>query len=511
MFCTKCGKQLHDGDAFCAHCGTKVREELLFKSEPKATGYGYNDVVFNPPFKAEAERRTQHIAQEVKPYSSEPKREAVQLDWNLDGFPTAERKKNDEFEFNWDAVIDRRRESKPVTVEKILPELEIQPTVEEIQAKPVIEAITEETTEVAEPAEEEISLFQKKDKEEPLSIEELERALFGDEDFSTPAPKDPSVTMEYKHITGAEKEELEAVLEAAESKMDAEAPAVETVLEEPEVHVEKVEEKAEEKFYTYNAKKNAFQELLDKERERLKALEDQRQTEWDAITKSKPGEAYQPRKALEFDEVFVEPKLPLVPPVKEVAVVQAPLTAMVMAADNFAEVDTEAEELVEVAVVQAPLTARIEVFCDEVCDADETPGEETPEEKEEVVEQFPFPSGAETDEPGEETAVEEETSVDEKTKLRYSDVFPVDAFNTADSDQSSKLDKKKEVAEAYNKIFEEEEEVGGNKLLKAIIVFLSLVVLAEIIIIGAKFVAPDSALTQYVDVLLSKIAMLFEK
>ena len=27
MFCTKCGRPLHDGDKFCAYCGTKVREE----------------------------------------------------------------------------------------------------------------------------------------------------------------------------------------------------------------------------------------------------------------------------------------------------------------------------------------------------------------------------------------------------------------------------------------------------------------------------------------------------
>ena len=45
MFCTKCGKELYDGDKFCAYCGAAVREPKLAK---------YDDVVFNPPFKIEA-------------------------------------------------------------------------------------------------------------------------------------------------------------------------------------------------------------------------------------------------------------------------------------------------------------------------------------------------------------------------------------------------------------------------------------------------------------------------
>ena len=54
MFCTKCGKQLHDEDIFCAHCGNRVRAE-----EPKetVTDSRYSDIVFNPPFKLEAQQR----------------------------------------------------------------------------------------------------------------------------------------------------------------------------------------------------------------------------------------------------------------------------------------------------------------------------------------------------------------------------------------------------------------------------------------------------------------------
>ena len=47
MFCTKCGKELREGDNFCAHCGNKVRPDLVPEKEERR----YSEVVFNPPFK----------------------------------------------------------------------------------------------------------------------------------------------------------------------------------------------------------------------------------------------------------------------------------------------------------------------------------------------------------------------------------------------------------------------------------------------------------------------------
>ena len=55
MFCTKCGNPLHDGDKFCAHCGAKVREDIAREA---SNSQKYEEVVFNPPFRQEAERRT---------------------------------------------------------------------------------------------------------------------------------------------------------------------------------------------------------------------------------------------------------------------------------------------------------------------------------------------------------------------------------------------------------------------------------------------------------------------
>ena len=107
MFCTNCGKKLYEGDRFCAYCGTKVREE-----EPKSR----QEIVFNPPFRAEAERRTSEIFKGFSESSEElekPRRtEPAHFDWNLDGFPSSESKKTEDVDFNWDSVMDRKRDVK---------------------------------------------------------------------------------------------------------------------------------------------------------------------------------------------------------------------------------------------------------------------------------------------------------------------------------------------------------------------------------------------------------------
>ena len=56
MYCTKCGKELYPDDRFCAYCGAEVRNRE--KPKPK-----YEDIVFNPPFKIEAEKKTREILQ----------------------------------------------------------------------------------------------------------------------------------------------------------------------------------------------------------------------------------------------------------------------------------------------------------------------------------------------------------------------------------------------------------------------------------------------------------------
>lgn len=134
MFCTKCGKKVIDGDRFCAYCGTPVRSQ-----EP----HGYEDVVFNPPFKVEAQKRTDEILKSrqeeelvgfrtktdeqirEEQRQARARRESVNFSWNVEGYPTENSSsRKQESEFNWDSVLESRdyRPAKPVSVEKILPD-----------------------------------------------------------------------------------------------------------------------------------------------------------------------------------------------------------------------------------------------------------------------------------------------------------------------------------------------------------------------------------------------------
>ena len=118
MFCTKCGKELHKDDRFCAYCGTEVRTPERFKEKTK-----YEDVVFNPPFKLEAEKTTQEILKTTE--NREPEKEnseSVSFDWNLEGFPSTQPRKTEAVDFNWDSVVERRnrvRETQQIPIEEI--------------------------------------------------------------------------------------------------------------------------------------------------------------------------------------------------------------------------------------------------------------------------------------------------------------------------------------------------------------------------------------------------------
>ena len=215
MFCTKCGKELYDDDKFCAHCGAEVRE-------PKHARY--DDIVFNPPFKIEAERRTQEILKTTeKPKRTSKISEPVSFDWNLEGFPTSQPRKTEDVDFDWGSVIEKRKATTGIAVEKIEPEINVE--------QPAPAAETETECEQEEPS---------------LSIEELERELFGETGNSEKASLEEK-DLEPTIIAGAD---------TWRSKADEPAAA------------------RDERFYTYNQKFDAFQELLDKERERLQSLEE---------------------------------------------------------------------------------------------------------------------------------------------------------------------------------------------------------------------------------------------
>lgn len=416
MFCTKCGKELYDGDRFCAHCGAAVREAKRAR---------YDDVVFNPPFKIEAERRTEEILKTTEPPKPASKgRETVSFDWNLEGFPSAQPRKTEDVDFNWDSVIERRNNSRGIAVEKIEPEPEV------VESKPKFEPVFEHVRET-EPVHEEPA----------LSIEELERELFGALDEEKPDEKDmePTIIAGAGTWAGIDREE-HPVPEAAET------PAPKRT--------------GDERFYTYNQKFDAFQELLDKERERLKNLEDSYN---------------QDKEAMDYtwvDDVF--PELPAKPePQPE------------------PEQEDEPQKPLEVVAVEAPpLTMAVDLT----------------QVKEKIEETGKAPSEEPIGDPS-----------PSKSKLRYSDVFPRglvndDGTGPADSAETGEKVKSeiKPLGGIYDDLDDDDDEPEKKHIFaKIIIAILIILIVLEGGIIALKFIAPESRISLWAnDMMLKAVDLL---
>lgn len=416
MFCTKCGKELYDGDRFCAHCGAAVREAKRAR---------YDDVVFNPPFKIEAERRTEEILKTTEPPKPASKgRETVSFDWNLEGFPSAQPRKTEDVDFNWDSVIERRNNSRGIAVEKIEPEPEV------VESKPKFEPVFEHVRET-EPVHEEPA----------LSIEELERELFGALDEEKPDEKDiePTIIAGAGTWAGIDREE-HPVPEAAET------PAPKRT--------------GDERFYTYNQKFDAFQELLDKERERLKNLEDSYN---------------QDKEAMDYtwvDDVF--PELPAEPePQPE------------------PEQEDEPQKPLEVVAVEAPpLTMAVDLT----------------QVKEKIEETGKAPSEEPIGDPS-----------PSKSKLRYSDVFPRglvndDGTGPADSAEIGEKVKSeiKPLGGIYDDLDDDDDEPEKKHIFaKIIIAILIILIVLEGGIIALKFIAPESRISLWAnDMMLKAVDLL---
>ncbi len=538
MYCTNCGKKVYEGDRFCAHCGTKVREE---HPAPKPVS---SDVVFNPPFKIEADRRTSEIyrgfvseaAADEKPRQTEP----VSFDWNLDGFPQ-ETRRTEEVNFNWDSVIERRNQQKrdeqkveerhtaPLPVvdkidirgmqepeagvrvrtplfvetvkEAIAPAVETAPTEELAPAAetapaeelPVIEEIPElvlpedrpmehVASEAVHAAEESVSTEAEPDggEEPPMTAEELERELFGEN---------------YKGIGAMAPEE--------------------TVKNTAQL----------EKFYTYNKKNEEFQQLLDQEYERLRDME----------TSCRPDEEsleFTWAKTL-FPETVREETVPDAPAAEigsapsdtidftavreEARQKKLQEAAAETAAEEIAAEEPVAEEPAAAAELKREPAAEPEQAEEPAEDAAAEPeAEAAPAEAAElqpadepqpepVCEEVPDADAAPcTDEEG-TGGSEEDQEHDEKAKLRYSDVFPRESVaDHSDAGRPASSVTAAKIIEAFDED-EDDEPKKMNFFVKLIITILVLLILAEGVILLAKFIAPDSTFTQQADELVETI------
>ena len=439
MFCTKCGKELYPGDRFCAYCGAEVRN----REKPK-----YEEIVFNPPFKIEAEKKTQEILKAAAQPPEEPKPKKTQpavFDWDLDGFPAVNPpKKTEDVDFNWESVLERRNLSRTqeINVEKIRAaqrEHEKQTPQEAQPADPVQEPkqVTVPLSFTTEPAEE------TKAPEDVVSIEELERELFGSEQTEPKEAAAPEVTRIVQRPEPAVPEAQPIRQNAAQPQTPAEpqAPAAEP-------------KKTDDRFYTYHQKTEAFEELLNKEKERIRELE----------------ESYS-RSAPNLDYTWVPEVFP-----------QRQKTQ-----PEDAEKTEKAEPAVEVVQPATPKTIDLTLSISLPDDREE------PEQKAEAAAQGELPPS--------------------KTKLRYSDVFPrIDLDDGPGDDRSAGDDReaqKEETAPKPALSYEEEAEDEAlpkkHIFAKIVIALLILLIAAEGVIIGVKFFAPESAFSVKINEILTSV------
>lgn len=205
MYCKKCGKLLDADDRFCSKCGARVEAEFVpaFKQQGEASG----------EIESEKPRRP---------------RTPEQFNWDLDGYPT-DQKKTEDIDFNWDSVLEEKQRS--IFAKELA------------QSEQRMDAAAGHT---AEQAAEEADVESTEEMPAGAAEATLESAPFGSAETEA-----------------VEQERLFAEMGASEAQ-------------EPTRVMDRGASKAEgiDKFYTFNQKNAAFQALLDQEYERIQSGQD---------------------------------------------------------------------------------------------------------------------------------------------------------------------------------------------------------------------------------------------
>lgn len=394
MFCTKCGKELYEGDKFCAFCGAEVRNHTASKND---------EVVFNPPFKLEARKKTEEIlkATEERKQEEKAKKETIAFDWNLEGFPSERPKKTEDVDFNWDSVLERRNRYNPEPAQPAEPPMWLKREEPKRETEPV--APTVEKIEFPEPKAEIEWPAKEKEEENVMSVEELEKELFGNLDY-----------------------------------------------------------KPDDRFRTFNQKNSEFQELLDKERERVQSLEEEYNKQLAEMDYTWVPEVFKEKQKIEqaqkHEPSIPEPIRPAQPSEPETPIEpEAPTEPETTAELQGSTKDTQdkKEEPVLIGVVQPWTPHTVDLT------------EAVPSEKE---------------------------------KLRYSDIFP--RVGTPDNGNGG-------VDMLFDGDDDEEEPIKKHTFLKVIITLLVIALVVEGAILAIKFIAPESKASQMINNAIFKVADIF--
>lgn len=539
MFCTKCGKELYPGDRFCAYCGAEVRNH----EKPR-----YEDIVFNPPFKIEAEKKTQEILQAVaQPQEAPTPKQAasVAFDWELEDTPRRKSQKTDDVDFNWESVLERRNLSRTqeINIEKIrtaqleaesglsfAPREEKKPA----SAEPAPQADAYRAAQA--PAAMNRSVRDEKlNDEDAQSIEDLERELFGalqpaqDRPAGTavPAPArsagpQPGSAQELTRtkisLPQAERQAAEHVASQGQAENDAAAQASTQGLEDhaagsataqrmqespgriAESGAQDAAPQSDERFYTYHQKTDAFDALLEQERERMRAMQEEygrsaRNMDYTWVPEVFPQKSEAQQMPVQASSAQIAPQGTRQSQTADVQTAQQGKTQ-----DGAAQ-QAQAKQEAGVQTVQQPVDAADPRVSVEVV-------QPTTPKTIDLTVSIQIPEAAEPEGEAVQTSLPPS-----QTKLRYSDVFPrVDVADNAGGADSAGTGA---AAEAGKKeitlpdIDDDEEEPKKHIFARIIITLLIILIVVEGVILGIKFFAPDSAVSLKINELLTAAIDIF--
>lgn len=532
MFCTKCGKELYPGDRFCAYCGAEVRNH----EKPR-----YEDIVFNPPFKIEAEKKTQEILQAVAQPQEAPTSKqtaSVAFDWELEDTPRRKSQKTDDVDFNWESVLERRNLSRTqeINIEKIrtaqleaesglsfAPREEKKPA----SAEPAPQADAYRAAQA--PAAMNRSVRDEKlNDEDAQSIEDLERELFGAlqpgsageltrTKISLPQAERQAaehVALQRRTAENAMPQSVQASQGQAENDAAAQAStqgmedhaagsaAAQRMQESPgriaESGAQDAAPQRDERFYTYHQKTDAFDALLEQERERMRAMQEE-----------------YGRSARNMDYTWVPEVFPQKSEAQQVHASGAQIAPQGTRQSQTADVQTaqqgktqdgaaqqaQAKQEAGVQTVQQPVDAADPRVSVEVV-------QPTTPKTIDLTVSIQIPEAAEPEGEAVQTSLPPS-----QTKLRYSDVFPrVDVADNASGADSAGTGA---AAEAGKKeitlpdIDDDEEEPKKHIFARIIITLLIILIVVEGVILGIKFFAPDSAVSLKINELLTAAIDIF--
>ena len=534
MFCTKCGKELYPGDRFCAYCGAEVRNH----EKPR-----YEDIVFNPPFKIEAEKKTQEILQAVAQPQEAPTSKqtaSVAFDWELEDTPRRKSQKTDDVDFNWESVLERRNLSRTqeINIEKIrTAQLEAEsglsfaPREEKKPASAESAPQADAYRAAQAPAAMNRSVRDEKlNDEDAQSIEDLERELFGalqpgsaQELTRTKIslPQAERQAAEHAALQGRAAEnampqsvqasqgqaENDAAAQASTQGMEdhaAGSAAAQRMQESPgriaESGAQDAAPQRDERFYTYHQKTDAFDALLEQERERMRAMQEEygrsaRNMDYTWVPEVFPQKSEAQQMPVQASSAQIAPQGTRQSQTADVQTAQQGKTQ-----DGAAQ-QAQAKQEAGVQTVQQPVDAADPRVSVEVV-------QPTTPKTIDLTVSIQIPEAAEPEGEAVQTSLPPS-----QTKLRYSDVFPrVDVADNAGGADSAGTGA---AAEAGKKeitlpdIDDDEEEPKKHIFARIIITLLIILIVVEGVILGIKFFAPDSAVSLKINELLTAAIDIF--